>query len=195
MSTIAEITIDTAVDHKGEKVIVHSFLGTDKVLICDENKTYFIPVEMKDLKIWVDEKVELTQEEKETMIAQYVTIQSKAASLKNLEMETRIEVIKAIFNNDKTKGTENFKLPNNFKFKCVKKLNMKLENKEMETTNALATLPEDIAKSLVRWTPTLSETAYNALSQEHKDIIDRVLTITPATPTVELVYPKEAKKV
>lgn len=71
--------------------------------------------------------------------------------------------------------------------KCELPYDYKLANKEGETGRALHAISEltaegrFLAERLVRWQPELSVREYRALPPAPKSIIDRVLTIKPAS--------------
>jgi len=70
----------------------------------------------------------------------------------------------------------------------VKKLNYKLDKDTTPTALfAVANIVgAELATRLVNWKPDLSLSEYNKLPDNAREAIDRALTITPATPTLEL---------
>lgn len=135
------------------------------------------------------------------LLAAWERTANEAKELKALEMKLRNEVLKEFFDfdYDDRKGTTNYPLPNNHKLKAVFKLNYKLENKDGETLTMMgelerAGLVPELVNRLVKWKPELSVSEYNKLSPEHKEIVDNVLVTTPATPSIEIVAPKERKR-
>lgn len=140
----------------------------------------------------------MTKEEK---LQKWEEISAQAKELKALEMKLRNEVLYDFFeyDGDDRKGTTNFPLGGGCKLKAKFNLYYKLENKEGETLDMLdelASASEEghfVAERLVKWKPELSISEYNKLSPEQKKIVDRILTVTPGTPSIEIVYPKEKK--
>lgn len=121
---------------------------------------------------------------------------------KALESEHRKSVVETFSQDAKPghSGTENVDVGWGYKLKIVHGLTYKLDNandgekldkvldqieKSMEGGNI-------IAERLVKWKPELSVSEYKLLSPANKALIDSVLTITDATPTVTLVAPKGA---
>lgn len=121
---------------------------------------------------------------------------------KELEMQLRKQVVDFAFDQNKQKGTETVELNNGYKLKVAKKLNFGwIKNDSGKTDHiaiekALQKIERDgdvgvlIAERLVKWTPDLSMTEYNQLSEKHKDIIDKVIVTTEGSPTLEIVEPK-----
>lgn len=110
---------------------------------------------------------------------------------KKLESELREEVVAAFFRVNST-GTHHFDTSDGRDLVCVKKLNYKLDK---DTTAAAqseiaALIGAELAGHLVNWKPDLSLTEYKKLPDAAREIIDRALTISPATPTLELKVKK-----
>ena len=135
----------------------------------------------------------------------------------NAEREARAKVTATLFPAAR-KGTQRYELGAGYKVKLVYGFNYKLGNKELvdPATNELTPINKQgkvvedpigeignegpfLAERLIRWKPELVEKEYLALDPEipaHvevKALIDAILTITPATPTLELEEPKAAK--
>lgn len=138
---------------------------------------------------------------KEQKLQDWEETAKKAKYYKDLEMQYRKEVLYDFFEyeGDDRKGTTNFPLGGGCKLKAKFNLYYKLENKEGETLDMLDELASSsddgqfVSERLVNWKPELSVSEYNKLSPEQKKIVDRVLTVTPGTPSIEIVYPKEKK--
>lgn len=124
---------------------------------------------------------------------------------KELEMALRLEVVARYFANEtKPKGTFNFELGNGYKLKLEKKQYIKVgdipEGKALEDTldeiAKIGNVGSVLADRLVKFSPELSVTEYNKLDdaddQEKriKALIDAHITVTPATPTIKIVEPK-----
>jgi len=110
---------------------------------------------------------------------------------KKLESALREELVAAHFQQNST-GTHHFDTPDGRDLVCVKKLNYKLDkDTTAEAQSVIATLiGVELASRLVSWKPDLSLTEYKKLPDNARVIIDRALTITPATPTLELKVKK-----
>jgi len=114
---------------------------------------------------------------------------AKAAldAAKKLESALREEIVAAYFQQNST-GTHHFDTPDGRDLVCVKKLNYKLDK---DTTHAAqqeiaVLIGPELTGRLVNWKPDLSLLEYNKLPDMARQIIDAALTITPATPTLEL---------
>lgn len=123
-------------------------------------------------------------------------------TLQQLEREKRAALYKGLFPNN-VDTTETLELADGWQFKAKGALNYKLEFSTKENGDAKLNTALDeiektgnegsfIAERLVKWKPELSVSEYKALSADSpiKKIIDRVLTITPGSPELELVPPK-----
>lgn len=129
----------------------------------------------------------LTRDEK---IVAWKDAKLQLDAFKKLEMELRKELVSENFDHEKLEGTENLELGNDWKLKCVKKLSYKLDNQKGATVKALAAMPSYVAERLVKWEPKLSTSEYKKLDATNRAIIDEVLTITEASPSLDLVAPK-----
>lgn len=123
----------------------------------------------------------------DALVAEWSAADLALAAAKVNEIILREQVVKALFADAPT-GTNNHELPTGQTLSCVKKLNYKLDTDA--TINALDTLSVtigiELAKRLVKWKPELSVSEYKKMSDASRAIIDVALTITPATPSLEL---------
>jgi len=114
---------------------------------------------------------------------------AKAAldAAKKLESALREEIVAAHFQQNST-GTHHFDTPDGRDLVCVKKLNYKLDKDTTANaqTEIAVLIGVELATRLVNWKPDLSLSEYNKLPDNAREAIDRALTITPATPTLEL---------
>ena len=125
-----------------------------------------------------DEKIMAWNEAKRTLDA------AKAA-----EMEMRKSIVAAEFDTSKV-GTQNVELGNGWKLKAVVKESYKLDSDVEKVEDMLDGLEDWQAERLVKWSPTLSVSEYKKLDDEDRAKVDKVLTIAPSSPTLELVAPK-----
>ncbi len=86
-------------------------------------------------------------------------------------------------------GTNNTPLGDGRNLKAVFKETYTLEQPRIEET--LKLLPSGVRGGLVKWKGDLSLSAYKALEPAHKTIINDILTIKPARPSLEITVPKE----
>ena len=135
---------------------------------------------------------------RDALIQNWQAAQSELAAAKDKESALRAEVIATLFAEHPDKGPVNYELGGGYKVKAVFKQNYRLAGSD-EVDAVLSKIEnsgpegEFIAKRLVKWKPELAITEYNVLEPKFKKIIDNVLTISAATPTVELVIPKAKK--
>lgn len=126
---------------------------------------------------------------------------TELARVKAKENELRLAAVKLLSDPTKLKGTENVELGNGYKLKIVKKENFSfVKNPEGKTdtvaiNNVLAQLSEsmgttEIAARLVEYKPEFKVSEYNRLTIEQKKLVDKVLVVSPGTPTLEVVAPK-----
>jgi len=125
---------------------------------------------------------------------------------KETEMTARKKAVEFSFDQGKNSGTERIELGNGWQAKAVKKVNygwVKTEDGKLNKNAIEIALQkietiggqtgELIAERLVKWTPDLSLTEYNLLSQEYRAIIDEVIVTTDGAPSLEIIAPKSPK--
>lgn len=134
----------------------------------------------------------------EQILAQWEKAKTEAAKFKELENQLRIAYVEAVSNPKKLAGTENIELGNGYKAKIVKKQNYNVNqddvNKALDAIENSGPEGKFVSERLIKWKAELSKTEYDALSETHKKMIDEVLTVTPGTPTLEIVAPKSKKQ-
>ncbi len=133
----------------------------------------------------------LTHEQCNQLIAEWHTADQQQKFWRQKELELRAALVTEKFT--KVKGTERIDLDAGWQLVIERGLDYKLENKNNETADVLDELPSEVAALLVKWKPELSVTNYNETTQEIRDMLNAVLTIKPASPTVKLVPPKASK--
>lgn len=132
------------------------------------------------------------------VMAEWGKLAQQLEDLKTLEAAYRMAVYEIQFP-ECEEGTNRLELGNGYSLKCVAKLNYTLANKNGETEAALDELEKTgeqgkfLADRLVKWSPDLSVKEYRDLDPKYKTIIDKVLTIKPGTPQMEIEEPKAAK--
>lgn len=110
---------------------------------------------------------------------------------KKEELKLRKKIIAQCFTDDQVEGTQRIVLGKGWEIKAVLKMNYRFVGKQEEIVAALAKVPNEVATRLATWKATLSTKEFKLLSQEQNKIISDVIEIKPATPTLELVEPKE----
>lgn len=139
---------------------------------------------------------------KDKLLSDWKEAAALLAKIKLAENEMRKQVVEA-FSSEAApghSGTENIDIGWGHILKIVHGLNYKLDTADdsAATMKALEKIEKSmvggsiIAERLVKWKPELSVSEYKLLSPANKAIIDKVLTITDATPQVSLVSPKGA---
>lgn len=122
--------------------------------------------------------------------------QDKLAEVKNDEMVLRKYIVNRAFPT-KQEGVNTLDLGGGYELKAGVKFNYKLDPDNLKVEDALDELAKlgnegsFIADRLVNWSASLSLTEYRKLEPQYKKIIDKVVTITDAAPTLEIKEPKK----
>ena len=137
----------------------------------------------------------MTNQERDTLIQKWLDAKAASASAVETERVLRQQVMTAFYPEAQPeKGTFNQELGNGYKLKFGFKQNITLNSALVN--DALAEIERTgeegkfIAERLVKFKPELSLTEYANLSDNHRRIIDRIVTTKPASPTIEFVEPK-----
>ena len=149
--------------------------------------------------------VEMNNANRDKLILQWQESQRVLAEAKNAEAELRKQVLSFnfSFNPDALReGTENLELGNGYKLKAVFKASRgfvtgptqaDLVEKALSKIEKFGEEGKFIAECLVKWKPELSKTEYDKLEPKFRKIIDEVVVTKPASPSLELVTPKDKK--
>lgn len=156
---------------------------------------------------------QMTIEERNNLIRNWLAQRAALESVKEAEMTLRKRVTEVLFPTPK-KGTQRVPIGEGFHIKLVHKLNMKLGDSDKLNAAGDAIPVNDqvedvlvaiekignegqfIADRLVKTSYTLSESEYknldlsNPTHKQIKDLIDTILTVTPASPSLEFEEPK-----
>lgn len=139
--------------------------------------------------------------ERDALIMAHKQAVIELEAVKAKEMALRKKLAETYFPNAK-EGVNNLELGNGYKLKFTRKLNYRLAGKDdvdaaLDDIEKLGNEGSFIGERLVRWKPDLSVSEYKRLLKSGegidnsiKHIIGRVLTISDAAPTIELVEPK-----
>lgn len=135
-------------------------------------------------------------------IADWKATKAEFNRLQQLEREKRAALYKGLFPNN-IDTTETIELGGGYLFKATGSLNYKLAFSKKENGDAALNAVLDqiektgnegafLAERLVTWEPSLAVGEYKKLAADSpiKRLLDTVLTITPGSPTLELVEPK-----
>lgn len=133
---------------------------------------------------------------RDQLILEWDKAKKELNRLKELEMNLRNQIIATDFANHKAEGTENVDLGGGYKLKAVFKTTYSFTDKELVDAaltkiEKLGAEGEYIAERLVKFKPELSVSEYKKLDTAYKAIIDEILVTKPATPSLELVIPKD----
>lgn len=153
--------------------------------------------------------------ERDQLLRNWIAKKAELETVKNSEMELRKRVAEVLFPNP-VKGTQRFQLDNQgTAIKLVYKLNHTLGDAEKINPETGAKIRKDdqvfeaqremealgetaglLADRLIKWTPDLSVSEYEKLDcndpiqAKLKEMIDKILTIKPAAPSLEFEEPK-----
>ncbi len=154
---------------------------------------------------------EVYEETAEVTLAAWQALNADLQKMKAAESTLREKVIGIYGDPERVKGTENTELGNGWKLQIKKNLRYTLKSGDESVTTAEAVAAvmtlmckyssktikagaaEVYAEGLVRWTPEISATAYEKLPDELKALLEPVLEIKTASPTVAVIEPKEKK--
>lgn len=159
-------------------------------------------------------KTEPTLQEKQNAVLGWRAAKSELDAIKETEMSRRKAVTEMLFPTPK-KGTQRYDFGQGYQVKLVYKLNYKLGDANLidEGTGAKISVQDQINdlqdeidklgpqaellnKRLIKWTPDLSVSEYEKLDmgddvqRQIKLLIEKVLTISEASPTLEFEEPK-----
>lgn len=129
------------------------------------------------------------------------------ASAQEEEMVLRKYIVAKAFDKP-VEGTNRQELGNGYDLKAVIKYNYKLADNNVveKTLDEIASVGNEgkfIAERLVSWTPKFLLTEYRQLEQDANEsvtkktilqLVTKMLTISEAAPTLEIVEPKSKKK-
>ena len=137
-------------------------------------------------------------EKRNALLVKWEKAKQDLERAKEDEMDLRKQVAAAYFPNPE-KGVNNVDLGNKYTLKMTHKLNYKLNDDNDAIEKALDKIERTgnegkfIAERLISWKASLSMTEYNQLDPKYKKIIDEVITITEAAPSLEIKEPKVKK--
>ena len=142
---------------------------------------------------------------RDRLILDWTQKQNELEIAKAAENEARLKLAQLCFPDPK-EGTNTLELGNGYKLKLEHKMNYTLHNgkdahktdgrEAFATTKALNAIEKlgnegaFIAERLVSWKPELSLTEYRALDKQYRELIDKALKISPATPSLKFETPK-----
>lgn len=138
------------------------------------------------------EQAAFEQMSRDNQILAWDATKKELDALKSREMKMRKHIVESNSHGfDGTQvGTQNIDLGNGWALKAVVKQSYKLDTDHDKVEAALDKLEDWRADRLVKWSPTISVSEYKALDGIERAVIDGVLTVSIAAPTLTLVAPK-----
>lgn len=135
------------------------------------------------------------------LIQSWLDEAAKLEAAKEQELQLRYKLVKALFNHDVAQSDSEIRysqnLPNpDYKVTADCKLTFTLDQDELESIFDELRAMEDgewIITNLFKRKYEIVKRIYSILPPHYKAVIDKVLTIKPATPQVKFVSPKESK--
>jgi ADP-dependent phosphofructokinase/glucokinase len=128
-----------------------------------------------------------------TKLEQWYEFKSSLDFLRAEESKLRDELVAELFTTIKDAGSETIEIANGYRLKATKKLDYKLNNKDGQVEALIAIIDNELAKTLVHWTPELSITSYKNLDAQTQKLFNGCLTIKPGKASLEIVPPKAAQ--
>lgn len=127
--------------------------------------------------------------EQMTMLREWNEAKQESKRWTEQESILREKLIRELFTADSDEGTQSILLDGDWKLKVVKKLTYTLNNDTGEVSAIYASLPDSVAKELIRWKPDLNLSSYKHADKSTQDLFKNVLTIKPAKPQLDLTPP------
>lgn len=114
-----------------------------------------------------------------------------AKSIIDKEMTLRKAVVASFWPTPK-EGVNNMELNAGWKMKYNRSLEYKVDDAALPACREALFVANVSSDKLFKLTPSLSVTEYRLLDDNIRSIVDKVLTIKPKSPTLELIPPKES---
>ena len=119
-------------------------------------------------------------------------IAAECAPLVAEEMTLRKELFTLLFPSP-VEGTNTADIEAGWKVKGTYKLDRKLDAAALPAVLEELRKQDVVADALIKYVPELNTKDYKALNADNRKIFEQAMTIKPASPTLELIPPKEAK--
>ena len=146
-------------------------------------------------------KVPLTEQARNELLEKWRVAKAAFDKAKSEEMQLRLQLNEELFDPKKLSGTLNYDLGNGWKLKCERKQYHNLSNKDVPEVREH--LSPDVAERIFRTKYELSISEFkrlkdkadsgDAFAKAELRLIEDILTVTPGTPAISLVPPKESK--
>lgn len=118
-------------------------------------------------------------------LSEWQTVSKWLVKAKEKEMELRLRLSKHFFGDIIPEGTNKAEFEN-LKIKAVGKMNRTVLEELRASTMEEAKLNAEQAQGLLKVNYDLSLTAYKGLSTEQQKIVDKMIVLKPASPTLEV---------
>jgi hypothetical protein len=141
------------------------------------------------------EPTELTPEQVAALTA-WNELKTSLDTTKQGEMEARLLAIKALPWKEKEDGGQTLQLNAGWRIELKRVVNYSVENdpaKVMDSLNEIGLTNPGLAAELIRWEPVLSVEAFKRCTNHEKEIMARVVTTKPGTPSLALKAPAPKK--
>lgn len=126
------------------------------------------------------------------LIGEWNAIKLKIAEFAPTILRERVlrdQIGKYVFPNPK-EGTNKADMPAGWTLKFTHKIDRKVLEPELDANTEQLRKAGINVDTIIRWKPELNTKEYRGLTAEQIKLVDSVLDIKPATPTLELVPPK-----
>ena len=141
----------------------------------------------------------LTVQEQSNLIARWQEAKKTAAEWSKLELELRKEIDQKLFDPEMPAGTSNLPMADGYRLKLTRKTNYNINTKKFDAISH--ELDEAIRERITSIKYNLQMKEYNLLIEKadsgdqhamaQLEKLEQAITSSKATPTVELVAPKE----
>ena len=134
-----------------------------------------------------DVEISEITESASALIWEWHTVAKALAKMKKQEARLRAVVFSAFFK-DSPLGTNTLALPEDWQLKCVKKENVKLDERALPSV--LEELGEGFEDKLIKYKPSIIAAAYKELAEDEQAVFDEAVITTPASPSISLISPE-----
>jgi hypothetical protein len=140
---------------------------------------------MEDSTALPIEPEEATQED----LNNWYILQEQLEKVKEAELILRKKICKFYFRDPK-EGVNKYPLDEGWVMKCDHKINRTVDESLLTTLSSTLREKGINPEALVKWKPELKLAEYRKLTEEERNMFDKVLTIKDGTPALEIVLPK-----
>lgn len=120
---------------------------------------------------------------------EWYSLKEQLDVMKDRELNLRKQIFGEVFVNP-TEGTNKFAIGDGFVLNGGYKLNRKIDNAVFQAMRPQLMEAGIRVDELVEYKPDLRTTIYKKMTDEQRALFDQCLTISPGTPSLEIVKPK-----